>query len=218
MVSTTRRRAQQRVPLVAWRLMRSSAEGVQRLLVRQPAGRARHGLLSGSWDGNDTIWRMVIDINRAVQYGALDGVLHDRPTRRFYYFVDGVVAGEGDGPLRPAAKPCGLLLHGSDPVAIDATMAILMGFSPGRIPHVREAFARTAWRLTEFDDFASVPLAIAPALASKIRDSSDFMFQPPRGWPALRASAPSDLLDQVVGSARVPTPSGAGVAGDRHER
>src|SRR4030095_6711097 len=45
---------------------------------------------SGNWYGNDTAWRMVVDLNRILFYADAVGVLHERPVRRFLSIVDGI--------------------------------------------------------------------------------------------------------------------------------
>lgn len=59
-----------------------------------------------------------------------------------YCLVDGVMAMEGDGPLRGDPAPLGALVAGCDPVAVDATCAQLMGLLPARIEHLRCCAAR----------------------------------------------------------------------------
>lgn len=75
---------------------------------------------SGNWYGNDTCWRMVWDLNKAFLTAAR--------ARRYLTVVDGVVAGEGDGPLDPDRKECGWLALSEDPQALDAALAGFMGF------------------------------------------------------------------------------------------
>jgi uncharacterized protein (DUF362 family) len=94
---------------------------------------------SGNWHGNDTTWRMVIDLNRALHYSDADGVLHDRPMRRFFSLVDGIISGEGNGPLDPLPKPAGLVLAGWNPVAVDVVAARLMGFDWRRLKMLTRA-------------------------------------------------------------------------------
>jgi uncharacterized protein (DUF362 family) len=96
---------------------------------------------SGNWYGNDTTWRMVIDLNRILHYADANGVLHDRPLRRFFSVVDGIVAGEGNGPLDPTAKPCGVVVAGRNPVTVDLVCARLMGFDYRRLPVLNRALA-----------------------------------------------------------------------------
>ncbi len=53
--------------------------------------------------------------------------------------VDGIVAMEGDGPIKGTPKDMGVLVFGTDMVATDATSARLMGFDPERLGYLREA-------------------------------------------------------------------------------
>ena len=83
---------------------------------------------SGNWYGNDTTWRMVLDLNRALRFGDGEGVLHDKPQRRYFSVVDGVVAGEGNGPMGSDPRPAGLIVAGFDPLAVDLVCTRIMGF------------------------------------------------------------------------------------------
>jgi uncharacterized protein (DUF362 family) len=94
---------------------------------------------SGNWHGNDTTWRMAVDLNRILFYADAAGRVHDRPVRRFFSVVDGLVAGEGNGPLDPTPVPAGVILCGRNPVAVDAMAARLMGFDVYRLPIVWRA-------------------------------------------------------------------------------
>jgi len=94
---------------------------------------------SGNWYGNDTTWRMVIDLNRVFVYADAQGQLHDRPVRQVLNVVDAIVAGEGNGPLDPTPKPAGAILAGFNPVAVDLACARLMGFDYRRIPMLNRA-------------------------------------------------------------------------------
>ncbi|HJX84342.1 MAG TPA: DUF362 domain-containing protein, partial [Candidatus Angelobacter sp.] len=60
--------------------------------------------------------------------------------KRYLSIVDGIVAGQGNGPLEPDPFAAGLVLAGADPAGVDATGAILMGFDPDCIPSIREVF------------------------------------------------------------------------------
>ena len=94
---------------------------------------------SGNWYGNDTTWRMVIDLNRILLYADAQGQLHDRPVRTVLNVVDAIVAGEGNGPLDPTPKPAGVILAGFNSVAVDLACARLMGFDYRRIPMLNRA-------------------------------------------------------------------------------
>lgn len=49
------------------------------------------------------------------------------------WIVDALVCGEGDGPLANTPHWCGCILGGADPVAMDATIASLLGFDPKKV-------------------------------------------------------------------------------------
>ena len=50
--------------------------------------------------------------------------------------VDGIVGMEGDGPIMGTPKQVGCVVMGSDPVAVDATCARLMGLRPEKIRYL----------------------------------------------------------------------------------
>jgi hypothetical protein len=113
---------------------------------------------AGNWYGNDTTWRMVLDLNRCLYYSdgerlRLDA---DRPVRRVLSVLDGIVAGEGEGPLAPRDRPLGVVLAATDPVALDLVALRLMGFDERRIAKVREALRDSGPRLSEARSAADV--------------------------------------------------------------
>lgn len=109
---------------------------------------------SGNWYGNDTTWRMCLDLNKIVLYGNSDGTFRNlEPSQRKTYlsFVDGFVAGEGNGPMDPDPVHAGVLLFGSNPALVDAAAAVIMGFDPEKIPVVRQAFKIRNYTLADVD-------------------------------------------------------------------
>lgn len=109
---------------------------------------------SGNWWGNDTVWRMCLDLNKLLLYGNLDGSLREpgpAGRKRYLAFVDGIVAGQGRGPLNPDPYPAGVVLFGANPASVDAAAAVLMGFDPELIPIVRHAFRCGQHPLAEWD-------------------------------------------------------------------
>jgi uncharacterized protein (DUF362 family) len=142
---------------------------------------------SGNWDGNDTCWRMVLDLNRAVLYGSPDGSWRSTP-RAYLAIVDGIVAGEGNGPLCPDAVAAGVLVAGTNPAEVDAIAARLMGFAPADLPIVRNAFTSHRWPLglvalesvVVQDERAGRPVAL-----HAIEPAVHRAFKPHFGWPSL---------------------------------
>ena len=89
--------------------------------------------ISGSWYGNDTIWRTVIDINRIIYYGALDGTIKDKPQREIFSLVDAIIAGENNGPMSPTPFYTGKILFGNSTGSVDCVAATVLGFDPEKI-------------------------------------------------------------------------------------
>ena len=88
---------------------------------------------NGGWYGNDTVWRMVLDLNKILLYGKLDGTFSRSPVRRIFTFVDGLWAGDEEGPLKPSARVAGVLMAGADSLVVDVVAATLMGFDYHKI-------------------------------------------------------------------------------------
>ena len=106
--------------------------------------------IEGSWSGNDTIWRTCLDLNRILLYGRPDGSIADEPARQVLHIVDAVIAGQGDGPLRPQPLPLGMILAGRNAAAVDWVGALLLEYDPERISIVNHAFGDFQWPLTRF--------------------------------------------------------------------
>jgi uncharacterized protein (DUF362 family) len=138
----------------------------------------------GSWHGNDTIWRTVLDLNRALVYAGKDGVLRDTPQRRTFFLLDGIIAGEGEGPLEPDPRPLGLLIGSYAAPVADLAMARLMGFDYRLIPTVREAFQIQAWPLVEFaPEEVNIVSNSGLLRCEKLTEPGfSFSFKPPLGW------------------------------------
>jgi uncharacterized protein (DUF362 family) len=105
---------------------------------------------SGNWYGNDTTWRMTIDLNRILLHADAEGQLHHTPVRRFFSVVDGIIAGEGNGPLDPRPKPAGVVVAGTNSVAVDLACARLMGFDYRKLPMLSRALEPHALALVSF--------------------------------------------------------------------
>jgi uncharacterized protein (DUF362 family) len=104
----------------------------------------------GSWQGNDTVWRMCLDLQRVLHYGLLDGSVSDQVQRKVLTITDAIIAGEGEGPLSPSPIDFGMMTLGMNPPALDWVHAIIMGLMPERIPLTREAFTPCRHPLSTF--------------------------------------------------------------------
>lgn len=101
--------------------------------------RSDHVVRNGNWWRNDTVWRMILDLNRALLYADETGRLQSTRQRKVIHVLDGVVAGEGNGPMAPDRKALGVVIASADAVAADIATSILMGFDPLKIPVIRNA-------------------------------------------------------------------------------
>ena len=99
--------------------------GVQKAIVEH-TGLTK--IRAGGWYGNDTIWRSVLDLNKILLYADANGTMRETQQRKFFSIIDGIIGGEGDGPVITKAKPCGALVGGFNPLAVDICATRLMGF------------------------------------------------------------------------------------------
>ncbi len=179
------RRAAQSVPgLGPWlfRQMRSAG--------KQVLGDSETTIRNGNWFGNDTTWRMALDLNRALLYGNVDGSWRDgTQPKRYLAIVDGIVGGEGNGPIAPDAVNADLLIAGDDPAAVDAVAARLIGYAVDELPIVRHAFDAHRWPIRAHDvDAVRVwdeRLADTCTLAD-LAPAKPGGFRPHFGWTTLR--------------------------------
>ena len=65
-------------------------------------------------------------------------MLHSVYPRQFA-IVDGIVGMEGNGPVQGTPKTAGVLVAGSDPVAVDASCCRIMRIDPARIDYLKLA-------------------------------------------------------------------------------
>jgi uncharacterized protein (DUF362 family) len=85
---------------------------------------------AGNWYGNDTAWRMVVDLAKIIYFSDKEGRLHTNMQRKLFSVVDGIMGGENMGPLSPDPKPAGILIGGDNLLAVDLVATRLMGFDP----------------------------------------------------------------------------------------
>jgi uncharacterized protein (DUF362 family) len=145
-------------------------------------GKARFA--AGSWSGNDTAWRMSLDLARISLYATRDGQMADEPVRRHFVLTDGVIAGEGQGPLDVEPVHFGYLSWSEDLAAGDVVNSAAMGMNLAQLPIVRNAFCLSDYPLTALSTPDDVTLSVngrAESLA-EFRRSEARKFRMPRGW------------------------------------
>jgi len=144
----------------------------------------KDAIRSGNWYGNDTTWRMAIDLNRILLYADNNGVLQDRPARHVFCIVDGIVGGEGNGPLDPTPKRAGVVLAGQNPVAVDLTCASVMGFDYQRLPILLHALSQHPLPLASFSYSEVTCMSGDERVHGRLCaiEGMDLHFRPHFGW------------------------------------
>jgi uncharacterized protein (DUF362 family) len=144
----------------------------------------------GAWSGNDTCWRMSLDVARIAHYADAKGQMQPKPCRTHLMLIDGVVAGEGKGPLSPRAVRAGTLLF-SDNIALgDHVAAQLAGFAPDALPIVAHAFAPHAHPLVDEGDEPVITFNGVQSRALPREAVGRAALAPPPGWEtALRGKS-----------------------------
>jgi uncharacterized protein (DUF362 family) len=148
-------------------------------------GNGSNTIRSGNWYGNNTTWRMALDLNRCLLYGTPEGRLRfDRP-KKYYTIVDGEIGMEGSGPMQGMPKECGIYIGGTDPVAVDAVAATMMGFAWEKIPIIKEAFNLDVLPITSCKSEDIVIESNVPewkGSLENLRKQNHYNFQPHFGW------------------------------------
>ena len=92
---------------------------------------------------------------------------------------------EGNGPVAGTPKPCGLLIAGTNPVAVDFACTKLLGFDFQKIPLVKRAFEKHRLSLIEglpedIQVLSNCELWEKPLEEWTVKDSLNF--KPHFGW------------------------------------
>lgn len=142
---------------------------------------------SGGWYGNDTLWRTILDLNKVLLYGNPDGTLKDDDYSKkmpYVAIVDGILGGDGNGPLAPDKVESGFLIMGSNPAAIDYVGAKVMGFDYKKIPSLAHASYCKKYRIANFeqkDVVCEIDDRIKVAV-DEIPDEKIVHFKAANGW------------------------------------
>lgn len=137
---------------------------------------------SGNWHGNDTCWRMVLDLNKCLFSFGGDGVRRRKPIK-YLAVVDGIVGGEGNGPMAPDPVKSGVIIAGTHPAAVDVTAATLMGFDWRKLRLLKSAFTMRELSFVEFAPEEIEVVSNKQAWCGKIDQIEDTLsFRPHFGW------------------------------------
>lgn len=157
------------------KLSRFPLPGDHSLVARAPRVDAPSKVIDGSWEGNRTLWRTILDLNRILFFATKEGRIAGEPQRRYFTIVDGIVAGEGEGPLGATPVRAGLLVAGFDPSLVDVAASEAMLLDPEKIPMIQGALGGALLATGDVTKLDRVLDGPAPTHA----------FKPPRSWPSL---------------------------------
>lgn len=164
---------------------------IRRLLLGVSRRTSAPYVFGGAWPGNDTLWRTVHDMVFIARWLGPGGQIRPEP-RPVLSLLDAVVAGEGDGPLRPEACPMGALLFGPDPGLVDVHAAALSGFSWRNIELLAHLADTEARPITDFHPSLELPPALrrlkAPAAWTQRLQGQDS----PQSQPSSRTESSTD--------------------------
>lgn len=139
--------------------------------------------IEGGWHGNDTTWRMVLDLNRILLYGRLDGTMSEVPMRQILSITDAIVAGQGEGPLAPDPLHLGVITSATSSAYADLLHCALLGLDYRRIPQVREAFGSFRYPLVVgTPDDCVVSTSEGDMVLAEAVSRYGARARPPRGW------------------------------------
>jgi uncharacterized protein (DUF362 family) len=127
----------QKNQLVHWRIG-SPETGGDEYPDHESLLRAQHAKVThrGAHPGNDTIWRMVGDLYQ--------GML--KKERKYFTIIDGILAGEGQGPFCPTSKHANVLIGAFDLLIADIAAVRYMGLDPEKIKYLNYFIKK--WNIT----------------------------------------------------------------------
>lgn len=132
-------------------VVRRALHGAARSLRALARARGHDGNYEGSWSGNDTVWRMCLDLHTVLGFGRSDGTIGSTRQREVITLTDAIVAGQGEGPLSPDPAALGLVSFAGNVAAADWVHGALIGMDPERVPLLRRAFDPGPHAIAEFE-------------------------------------------------------------------
>lgn len=139
----------------------------------------KHIVEKGGWYGNDTCWRMCLDLNYILRYANKDGIITDKQQRVYICIVDGIISGDEDGPLCPTPNYAGVIMASNNPYYADFVSAHIMGFDPMKVPYIKHC--QLGGRLPELDFDEMEVVCTQEGKNVNFRDVN-LHFKPQAGW------------------------------------
>jgi len=136
--------------------------------------------LAGGWYGNDTAWRMALDLANIAHFCDKSGKLCKSLKRQNLVLIDGIIAGEGNGPLKPRPVKAQCLIFSDNAVLADLIACKIMGWPEEKIPLIKNAIKEE--RLFRQLDNSFIYFNSEKADLTSIKPALGRKFIPPDGW------------------------------------
>lgn len=134
----------------------------------------------GGWYGNDTCWRMCLDLNLILRYyDVKKHSMSNKVQRKYFCLVDGIISGENDGPLCPDPKVVGTVVASMNPYYADYVCSHIMGFDPDKVPYLKNC--QLGGRLPDLD-FCNIKTSCLVDEKETDYKHVNLHFKPYEGW------------------------------------
>jgi uncharacterized protein (DUF362 family) len=139
---------------------------------------------AGNWYGNDSAWRMAVDLMRVFHFADKEGKIHTSFQRRVFSIIDGIIGGDNKGPLEPDPVPSGVLIGGENFLAVDLVATRLMGFDPLKVRMYQELLSDPEFDfgVRSLEDIEVISNEKAWENCLKDRTNRFLDFKPHPGW------------------------------------
>jgi hypothetical protein len=107
-------------------------------------------IMEGSWHGNNTLWRSILDLNNIIFFADKEGKIQKTKQRKYLTIIDGVIGTDGEGPMDGDPKESGIIIGGFHPVATDLIASKIMGFDYSKIPVIKNGLKERFFNLSNF--------------------------------------------------------------------
>lgn len=142
----------------------------------------------GSWYGNETISKTIVDLNKILQYADKEGHLSTEIQRRVIHVGDMIISGEKEGPVAPSPKQVGAIVIATNAFAFDYAVGVMMGAKIEKIPFIKDAkMTSECLKLIPEKEITIISndSRLNALEAIKVSDSLKWKFVPTKGWTEL---------------------------------
>lgn len=141
----------------------------------------KDSFFEGSWFGNKTIDRAIVDINKILLYANKEGFIENSIQRKMFILVDGIISGEGNGPIKARPKKSGILIGGFNPVFTDVVASTIMGFDYKKIPTIERALNLEMLKLSA--NISNIDISFQSSfIGNSLRGVPNLKFVPHDNW------------------------------------